>query len=144
MTTPTTATTALSDSAFLQQFEALSLPPEQFDHRGHLRLGWICLESYGLDEAIGRVCEGINAYATHLGAADKFHHTLTAALLRIMAQRMAAQPQTDWQDFVVANPDLLADALAVVHCHYSPERLQSDIARQRFVTPDLKPFDCSH
>ncbi|WP_051560226.1 hypothetical protein [Marinobacterium jannaschii] len=132
---------ALSDSAFLQQFEALSLPPEQFNHRGHLRLGWICLRLSGLEGAVSRVCRGINAYACHLGAADKFHQTLTEALLRIMAQRMAIQPSASWNDFIEANPDLLADALAVVHCHYSPECLHSDRARQCFVAPDLKPID---
>ena len=40
-----------TDDAFLDAFENCSLPESEFDHRGHLRLGWLYLERYSLEEA---------------------------------------------------------------------------------------------
>lgn len=76
----------LPDNEFLKQFEAKKLPPEEFTHTGHLRLAWLYINQYELDTAIDKITHGIDAHASSLGAPDKFHYTITEALVRIMQQ----------------------------------------------------------
>lgn len=135
-----TPITALNDQAFIEQFEALTLPATEFSHLGHLRIAWLYLRQYPQTLAIEKTCSGIKTYAESLGAKDKFHLTLTDALVRIMAIRMKEQTGEDWQAFTDENPDLVSDALAVLAQYYSQAQLWSERARTRLVAPDLKPI----
>ena len=140
------------DQVFLQQFEQLSLPAEQFNHLGHLRIAWIYLlinqqSTQAETKAVKQVCVGIKAYAESLGAAMKFHKTITTALVIITAKRMAALMQTlnktqltcdDWRLFVKKNTDLVNDAVGVLKTYYSEPRLYSDEAKLAWCEPDIK------
>ena len=140
------------DQHFLQQFEQLSLPAEQFNHLGHLRIAWIYLlinqqSTHADTKAIKQVCAGIKAYAESLGAAMKFHKTITTALVIITAKRMAALMQTlnkielncdDWPLFVEKNTDLVNDAIGVLKAYYSEPHLYSDEAKLAWCEPDIK------
>lgn len=126
----------LSDNTFIEQFENQTLPPQHFDHLGHLRIAWLYLNRYSLEQAISRVCGGIKTYAESLGASTKFHFTITDAIVRIMAVRM--KPHQDRSAFLAANADLVDSAVTVLHQYYSKELLFSEQARQRVMAPDLK------
>ncbi len=128
------------DDACLAQFQRRELGPEQFDHRGHLRIAWLHLSRYPLEEANTRVCDGIRDLAARLGAPDKFNYTLTSALMRIMAQRLRDDRQQDFPAFLDANRDLVADARGVVARHYSDACLNSPRARTAWVEPDIAPI----
>ncbi len=128
------------DRQFVNALESCTLAPELFDHRGHLRLAWLYLSEYSLEQAIARVCRSINAYASSLGATDKFHHTLTEAMTRIIHARMARTEAEDFDAFVQANNDLLTQAACVLGQHYSKAGLNNAPARRRFVAPDLAPL----
>lgn len=130
----------LDDDTFLTQFCDQSLNPEYFDHRGHLRMAWLHLKRYPLPEARTRVCNGIRDLATALGAAEKFHRTISEALLLIMAGRMQGPAPTDFDTFLADNQDLLADARGLLARHYSDVRLGSAEARSGWVEPDLVPL----
>ena len=84
---------SMSDDEFLCQFERLVLNPECFNHEGHCRLAWIYLRRLPMDEAIQRACVNIKAFASSLGASDKFHFTMTQAFMCIIAV-MVARSQT--------------------------------------------------
>lgn len=131
----------LPDQAFIEQFENQTLAPEHFNHYGHLRLAWLYLQHHPLQQAIEKVTSGISAYASSLGAKDKFQHTLTEAIVRIMALRMKPGNTETLEAYLVQNRDLLNDIGAVVGAYYSPELLNSKQARTEFVSPDLTPFD---
>lgn len=135
-----TSTTALNDQAFIEQFEAFTLPATEFSHLGHLRIAWLYLRRYPQVLAIEKTCSGIKTYAESLGAKDKFHLTITDALVRIMAIRMKEQAGEGWQAFAEENPDLVSDALAVLAQYYSQAQLWSERAKKRLVAPDLKPI----
>jgi hypothetical protein len=77
------------------------------------------------DEAVEQTCATIHAYAAYLGAAGKFHATVTAALVRLLHAR---------------GPAALADARAVLARHYSAGILDSAAARATFLPPDLEPL----
>ena len=130
----------MTDDEFLTHFTACTLAPEQFNHLGHVRLGWILLRRLPLDAAVQQACTGIRRYAAHLGAADKFHWTTTEALLRLLLAGGAADPRQDWPAFIAANHALVRDARARLALHYSPERLAEAAARMAFIAPDRAPL----
>ncbi|XXY45013.1 hypothetical protein WME91_33935 [Sorangium sp. So ce269] len=129
-----------SDDELLASFADLTLPSQDFDHLAHLRVAWACLQRYPLAVAVERVCDGIRAFAAHVGAPARYHRTLTEALVRIMSARPAADPELGWEGFLARNPDLVHDARGLVLRHYSDERLASAAARAAFVAPDREPL----
>lgn len=139
---------SLDDTSLLERFQRRELGPGHFDHRGHLRLAWLHLQRYPLPEAIARVCVGIRELAARFGAAEKYHHTVTEALLRIMAVRLRAQigdngkhrsaADLSFADFLAANPDLLSDTRGVLATYYSEACLHSPPARSGWVEPDRR------
>ena len=130
---------SLSDEVFLSEFLACSLPPEQFDHRAHVRVAWLLLGRYPLEEAVERICEGIQRYATHHGATEKYHRTLSEAIVRLMAQGDGRTARS-WEHFLGANAELLRDVRGMIAKYYSPERLGSIEAKRTFVPPDRQPL----
>jgi len=115
----------MDDQTFVSSLEACTLPPEHFNHAGHLRLACIYLERFPVDEACARACATIRAYAAHLEAESKFHATITVALVRLLHAH---------------GPAALADARALLALHYSPALLDTDAARAAFMPPDLAPL----
>ncbi|MBZ2206414.1 hypothetical protein [Massilia soli] len=130
----------MTDDEFLASFSACTLPPEQFSHAGHIRLAWINLQRLDFEPAVEATCRGIRAYATHLGAATKFHATITVALMHLLRAAGAGERDISWYQFVNANQELMHDARAVLARHYSSQLLDSQASRERFVGPDLQPL----
>lgn len=136
MTDPIT----MSDHEFLTAFLDCSMPASGFDHRGHVRVAWLMLRRYPLDEAAQRTCDGIARLAAHLGVPGKYHRTLTEALVRLMAHGGAADHGMTWEGFVKNNRSLMDDARGLLARHYSEQALASPDARQNFVPPDRQPL----
>ena len=116
-----------------------SLPPAEFNHTNHLRAAWLILHDHPLPEAAEEFRAVLQAYVRRLGAEDKFHRTLTDALLYLLRDRMTQCPG-DWPAFQARNPDLFENAKSLLARHYSPVRLDSAEARMRFVEPDREPL----
>jgi hypothetical protein len=130
----------MSDDEFLAAFLECRMPPEGFDHRGHVRAAWLLLRRYPVDEAVERTCAGIARLAAHLGVAEKYHRMLSEALVRLMAHGGAATPTLSWEDFLRVNGALMTDAHGQLAQHYSAERLAAPEARKRFLPPDRRPL----
>ncbi len=126
------------EEIFVQQFQNCSLPAEQFDHLGHIRLTFLMLQRYPQEIATEKVLTGIKAYAASLGAKDKFHKTLSWFMVQLIASRMTTQAGTNWADFTTNNPDIIYDNKALVLQYYQADRLHSDKARNSILYPDLK------
>ena len=126
----------IDDQTFIREFENQTLNPEYFDHLGHLRIAWLYLSRYSLNEANQRVCNGIKIYAESLGATDKFNLTITDALVKIMAQRM--ETGQGWEDFIRSNADLVENALSVLGNYYSEEVLFSEEAKRCVLEADVR------
>ena len=135
--------TMLQDADFITQFEDCSLSPDHFDHRGHIRIAWLYVDKYGPAVALEKLVAGIRRYAGSLGADDKFHYTITAALLQILEQRQTACQAADWRDLIDQNPDLLTDAQQLLLRHYRQDVLFSEAAKAGWVEPDLQPFSAA-
>jgi hypothetical protein len=124
------------EADFLDRFEAAAIPKEEFDHRAHVRVAWLYLRRYGLEEAGDRMAAGIRRFAAAHGATGKYHETITQAWVRLVAASIG--DQREFADFVAANPELLDKELP--NAYYSAERLWSDEARRAFVEPDRRPL----
>src|SRR5471030_816022 len=81
----------MTDDEFLARFTDCTLPEEHFTHLGHLRLACLQLQRAPFDAAVQNTCAGIRRYATHLGATDKFHWTITQALMHLLQAAGAAE-----------------------------------------------------
>ncbi len=126
----------MNDEELLRAWEGLTLPPERFGHREHVRVAWICLRREEPAAGIARFVRGLRAFAAAAGAPDKFHETVTWAFLLLVLDRMGrGGDSTDgWETFIAANPDLLDRR--VLETWYRPETLSSPVARRHFVMPD--------
>ena len=130
----------MTDNEFAARFADCTLPPAEFNHRGHVRIAWINLQRLPFDEAVRTTCEGIRAYATSLGAASKFHWTITEALMHLLHAGGASDPSLPFEQFIYRNAPLLADARGRIALHYTEAALATEFARDQFVRPDLVPL----
>jgi len=128
----------MTDSEFLEAFEACLIPASEFHHRDHLRLALVYLRRYGAGAAASRIAESIRRYAAHLGKADKYHETVTQAWLQ-MVHAAASSTQVATLDQLIAKHPELLDKNALDR-YYSADLLNSAAARLSFVPPDRFPL----
>jgi len=133
----------LTDAEFLEGFRAATLDPSHFDHRGHVRAGWLYLTELPeqpIEQIIERLSQDIRRYATSLGAASKFHRTITEALMRLLASHLPAERALGWQELIARHPIILQNARGLLLRYYSEDRLQDPQARDVFLLPDREPL----
>src|SRR5258708_38533488 len=104
----TTVPDAWSDEDFREAFESLKIPNEMSHHREHIRLAWIYSRQFPQEEALGRMVQGIQAFAKHHGAAFKYHHTITVAWMGLVRHAVRHSPQAPaFNTFASAHVPLL-------------------------------------
>lgn len=130
----------LTDLQFEQQFATCQLPPEIFNHEAHLRLAWIHIEKYGVATAISHITKQIKAYATFLGEAEIYHHTLTVAAVYLVNHFKLQSGIIDFRDFMAQNPRLQTHFKELIAQHYTTDIFNNAKAKAEFLPPDLLPF----
>ena len=138
--TPMNSHNNLSDSALEAAFYDCTLPPALFDHEAHLRLAWIHIKRYGLAQAILNLQIQIQRYATSLGAADKYHSTLTVAAIYTVDHFMQRCDAGTFAELLLAFPRLKTDFWGLITSHYSEARIQSAEAKKAWLAPDLLAY----
>jgi hypothetical protein len=123
----------MSDEEFLAALEAATLPLGAFDHRAHVRAGYLYLERHGLGGAIERFGTALKRFAAAHGKVGLYHETITVAFLALINEHRAQSPGAAWADFAAANPELLSRN-TLLH-FYAPEELASPEARLVFKLP---------
>jgi len=126
------------DHQFRADFELGRISPENFDHRAHVRLAYVCLAGQDADKALAMIRTGLVAFLQHHGVdPSKYHETMTRAWVLAVRHFMEVSPGAESADeFIDANPALM-DA-KIMLTHYSADLLFSAEARARFVEPDLQ------
>jgi hypothetical protein len=99
-------------------FLAGSLNPSRFDHQSHIRVAKALLANHSFLEAAFLYDRGIERLTKEAGIPERRSVTKTIAFLALIAETNE-QPGRD-----------------VLARWYTPERLNSEIARDRFVMPD--------
>lgn len=131
----------LSDEAFELQFSSGEMPPELFTHEAHIRLAWIHLKKYGVEQAVKNVCTQLQHYTALLGASGKYHETLTIAAVRAVHHFMLKTECDDFQGFITLNPRLKHNFKDLLSQHYATDIFISETARKTYLEPELLPFD---
>jgi hypothetical protein len=127
------AAVLLSDREFIAAMEDCTFPAASFDHREHVRLGWLYLREHPLLDALARFIVSLRRYAGSLGATAKYHETITYAFMFLIHERMARFPADSFDEFATANADLFCP---ILKRYYRSETLASELARNTFVMPD--------
>ncbi len=124
--------------AVYQQMQAGTLSAASFTHIEHIRLAWYYLNRWDEKEATERFSHDLRAFTVHVGAAHKYHHTITVALMRLMASHSPDLKQaSDWQAFKADAEPLFTDASELLGRFYSKNVINSALARSSWQEPDL-------
>lgn len=130
----------LSDTEFEDQFRQMTLDPALFTHEAHLRLAWIHIEKYGVDEAIENICDQIKKFdATH-GDGTKFHVTMTVAAVKVVHHFFQKSRATSFQVFQKEFPRLTSHFKELLDQHYSQKRMFHRNAQEQYLEPDIQRF----
>ncbi|HET9624765.1 MAG TPA: GNAT family N-acetyltransferase [Kofleriaceae bacterium] len=128
---------ALDDDALWIAFAERTLPAAQWTHLAHVRVAWLHLARYELDDAHLRMRAGIVRLNAVHGLVELptrgYHETITRVWLVLIAAARRANPGRDSLDFLAAHGLERDTPLR----YYSRERLFSLAARACFVAPDL-------
>ena len=130
----------METETLLDGFMTGRLAPEQFGHREHVAVAYELLDRYPFDDALDHFSRGASDLARRAGAPQKFHVTVTGALMRIIADDRNRGKGQSCGDYLDSEPPVLHDAMGALGRHYSPERLWSDAARRSWLAPDLLPL----
>ena len=85
------------DRAFRDRFEACSIPPGKFDHRGHIRLACVYLCENEPGKAHSRMRRSLQAFLAHYGvAASRYRETVTRAWLGAFHHFTTLGDAADW------------------------------------------------
>ena len=129
-----------SDEVYEQKFRECKFPPLYFSHEAHLRLAYIHLKKYGLEQSIKNMCTQIYDFAIKYGATMKFNATVTYASLQIMYHYMNKGESLNFSDLMEEFPQLLKDFKTEIQKHYSWDVFRSPEAKANILQPDLEPF----
>jgi hypothetical protein len=138
MTELNAATLQLTDEELVRKIEDCTLECE-FHHVDHIRLAWIYLRMMPLAEAEVRMAGTLRRYSAHKGKADRYHHTITLAWMRLVAGARRRAPEISaFEEFLTAHPHL--QRVGVLSEFYSKDLLASADSRANWIEPDLEPF----
>ncbi len=112
------STLNLSDKLLLEQIQDCTLEPALFNHEAMLRLSWILINKYGLDEAIIINNNIKEQYFIKALKSEKFNKTLTRAYTEIVQHFMDKTPTNDFDKLLKEFPRLKYDFKALVKTHY--------------------------
>lgn len=133
--------TELSDNEFEQEFKDCTFPSSLFSHEAHLRLAWIHINKYGVDTAIENICNQLTAYVAHFGAKDKYNTTLTVASVKMINHFINRSITDNFPDFILEFPQLKTNFKGLINSHYALDIFNSKEAKQKYIAPDLLPFE---
>ena len=131
----------LSDFEFEKQLADHQIDPSIFNHEAHLRLAWIHINIYGVEGAVVNISRQLKSYVEFLGAQDKYNETLTIAAIRAVYHFKLKSKASNFQEFIIENPRLKNNFRELINKHYLVDVFNSTIAKQKFLAPDLLPFD---
>ena len=126
-------------AALVHAFENASIPASEFTHAAHVAVALSYLESFPPEQALERMREKIRAFATHHGANNLYHETLTTFWMRLL-EHVASTSSVDlplWRRI-----NLIVDDWTKrrpVEAHYSEELIKSQAARDKWIPPDRLP-----
>jgi hypothetical protein len=118
----------------LERFQRGEIDPGCFRHADHVGVAYEALARHGFFKALQIYADGLMALVEKAGVPEKFNATVTFAYMSVIAERMQSAPAESAENFIAANPEILSGN---VLSRYSKARMQSDLARNVALLPDL-------
>jgi hypothetical protein len=125
--------------SIVRRFESCDFAKGEFTHGLHLAVAAWYASKYTDAESLARMRSGLLRLTNKFGV-QAYHETITQFWMRIAGDFLVSETS---ESSLVATVNRLIEALAakdVVYQYYSRELLQSDIAKNNWVEPDLKPI----
>ncbi|MCF6169182.1 hypothetical protein [Lutibacter sp.] len=110
--------TQLSDNELLEKIENCTLDPNLFTHEMQLRLSWILIHKYGIDEAITKNCELKEQFYIKALNSHKFNLPLSKAYTEILYFFMNKSSTKDFDKLLREFPRLKYNFKNLVKTHY--------------------------
>jgi len=129
-----------TDEEFESQFSNCTLDSSIFNHEAHIRLAWIHINKYGIEQALINLDSQLYSYVCSLGAEDKYNKTVTIAAVKAVYHFMQKSNSNNFKDFILEHPRLKTNFKELLDKHYSIDIFNSDIAKSSFLEPNLLPF----
>jgi hypothetical protein len=114
----------LDDKTLLQQIEECTLNPNFFTHVVLLRLAWILIQEYGLEEALEKNRTIKERYFTEVLDREKFNVPLTDAYVEILHHFMQQSHTKDFYKLLREFPRLRYNFKLLVRTHYGYDILK--------------------
>jgi len=130
----------ISDKEFEKLFETCKLDPTIFTHEAHLRLAWIHISRYGLEQAENNIKLQLKNFVASVGATDKYNKTLTIVAIRAVNHFRSKSKSNDFKNYIAEFPKLKTDFKSLINSHYSINIFSSQKSKTEFIKPDLIPF----
>jgi hypothetical protein len=121
----------------VDRLERCLLAKDEFRHRDHLTVAVVYLYAAGFETAAERMRASLKRFAAHHGVGGLYHETLTRFWLQQVEmrldRRLCLTESVRRIQEQLNKKDLFSE-------YYSPERIQSQEAREEWVQPDRKQF----
>src|ERR1051326_3298590 len=89
----------MTNTEFIQRFEADAIPENSFHHTDHVQLAFAYLSEFPPLEALQKFSAALKRFATARGKSQLYHETITHAYFFLIRERMARDPGIDWGQF---------------------------------------------
>ena len=130
----------MDNQSLIREFLAQRIEPAGFDHVAHVRVAWLLLEQFPFEQALQEFEAGAMDLATRAGVPEKYHATITRALMQIIAADRDGGALLCWQDYRDSGPAVLSDAKSTLLQYYSPGLIFGEPARLSWCKPDRRPL----
>ena len=98
----------MTDTEFARAFERLAVSPDDFNHRGHLRVAWVYLEEApSIAAASVKMARAIKRFAASVGKPDKYSAAITVSWMHRLAAARQSMPGASLDAVLTAHPRLL-------------------------------------
>jgi hypothetical protein len=123
--------------SFVRAFENCSLPKSEWTHSRHLVMALWYIRREGRERATVLIRDGIQRYNKAHDNPNGYHETITLAWIAVIEHFLGARDRDVAVSVLVAELLETCSEKDYLLRFYSRERLFSDQARHRWVTPDL-------
>jgi len=130
----------LTEKEFESQFSNCTLDSSIFNHEAHIRLAWIHINKYGIEQALINVDSQLFSYVCSLDAEDKYNKTVTIAAVKAVYHFMQKSESNNFKDFILEHPRLKTNFKDLLSQHYSIDIFNSENTKSSFLEPNLLPF----
>jgi hypothetical protein len=122
----------------VEKFERCEFALAEFTHARHLTVACWCLCTLSREEALDRMRRGLQNFISHHGR-QGYHETITRFWMELLRDHLSQCPKEPLVSKVNSALQRFASK-DVLYDYYSRDLVTSDLAKDGWVEPDLRPI----